>query len=136
MSRTQSRKPKPPIWNSNNNRNNNSINKNIPALSKVNNKQTGAVSQSQTNRIRVPLSNSNNDQIAIHTQQLLQQHNNRCFVTSKPITVGRTKVPIGTAGKVVFSNGRCCCVFAVPYKGIEAAVNPILFLNFGLLSCT
>ena len=51
------------------------------------NNQTGAVSQSQTKWIRVPLSNCNNDEIAIHTHQSLPQSNDRCFVTSKPITL-------------------------------------------------
>ena len=60
---------------------------------------------------------------------------NGCFITAKPIKAGDKTIPVGTAGKVVWSRrnrDRICCVFAVPYIDIEVVVNPITHLQLGV----
>ena len=98
-----------------------------------NQNRVGTVLPTQSNRIRVPSTNNTaKNQIAAHMQQLLKQYNNNCFITTKAITVGGTKVPRGTAGKVVNKGGGYHCTFAVPCKSIETIINPITSLEFGL----
>ena len=49
--------------------------------------------------------------------------------------LGDTTVPVGTVGKMVSSRTKqsgYCCIFAVPFAGIEAMVNPVTFLDFGM----
>lgn len=106
----------------------NGNNRNIPQLTTANNiRSNGTVLQQQ--------SNSNNRAVSYnHIQALLKRHYKVCFITTKVIKAGDKRVPIGTAGKIVESKtrgGQYCCIFAAPYAGIEAVVNPVLCLNFG-----
>ena len=128
-----------PTWS-----NTNGNNKNIPDLTSSNNiRSNGTVLRSQSNgNARVSTTNDNNNNrniLSRNIQSLLQRHFKACFVTTKTISAGNKKVPIGTTGKVVLSRlhqGQYCCIFAAPYAGFEAIVNPELCLDFGKFDCT
>ena len=72
-----------------------------------------------------------------YLQKLLKQPFKGCLVTTKTMTVGATKVVVGTVGKVVLSRHRTsqhCAVLAAPHHSVEAITNPMTFLNFGLFA--
>ena len=108
----------------------------IPPLTHPNN--NGLVSQQQSNKIQ-PSNGNNKELIREQIQYLLLRQFKACFITTKALSVNNKIIPIGTAGKVVLSrrkSGIYCCVFAVPFDDVEAIVNPVLYLDFGMISHT